>query len=78
MRKALEGGSFTCTLCGACSQNCPMKIELAEKIKEIRALQNDDGIQSLANKEMLEKIKKEGNPFGKNEENKIPDKLYCC
>ncbi len=79
LKSARRSGSFNCTLCGACSENCPMKIELHEKVRKIRAEQEIKGIQSLANKEMLEKIKKDGNPFGKNaNDNKIPDKLYCC
>ena len=78
LEKAQKGGSFDCTLCGVCGRNCPMGIILSEKVREIRKDQEENKIQSQPNKEMLEKIKKDGNPFGKKSDNKNPDKLYCC
>lgn len=78
LESAQKGGSFDCTLCGVCSKNCPMKIELHKKVRKIRTQQENQGIQSSANKEMLKKIKKDGNPFGKKTDDKLPDKLYCC
>lgn len=78
LKTAQENGSFDCTLCGVCSKNCPMGIELHKRIREIRIQQEGGDVQSSANKEMLKKIKKEGNPFGKKTDDKLPDKLYCC
>lgn len=71
-------GSFQCTLCGNCLENCPMKIDLPEMVKKIRNLQFNEDIVTDANREMLEKIKKHGNPFGEIADSDIPDKLYCC
>lgn len=78
LKEAFEKGSHICTICDSCYRNCPMKIGLPWMVRQIRAEQETKGIQSLANKEMLEKIKKEGNPFGRKSDGKIPDKLYCC
>lgn len=76
--KAKENGSFDCTLCGNCHENCPMDIDLSEMIRKVRILQNKNGIQTDANKEALNNVEKHGNPFGEVSEDEIPDKLHCC
>lgn len=77
-KKAFENGGFFCTTCKACKQNCPLSIDLSEMMKELRT----DLVKSKNEPEsvniMLENVKKYGNPFGKVEAGKIPDKLYCC
>ena len=78
LKKSKENRSFDCTLCGNCSENCPMSIPLDEMVKKIRELQNEEGLQTEQNKKMLQQIKKHGNPFGEVDEDEIPDKLYCC
>jgi len=79
LKQAQKAGSHNCSLCGICSKNCPMKIKLYKMVRKIRTEQEKNGVQSAANKEMLTKIKKDGNPFGKkNDSDKLPDKLYCC
>lgn len=78
LEKSKENGSFQCTFCGSCQRNCPMKINLPEMVLKIREEQNKNSLQTNQNKEMLEKIKKDGNPFGKISDKDIPDKLYCC
>jgi hypothetical protein len=47
-------------------------------MKKLRSLTEKEGLQTKENQEMIEKIRKFGNPFGKLEEGKIPKKLYCC
>ncbi len=53
---------YLCTNCGACEKSCPVGVdfkivEMREKlVKEGRGLQSD--------KEMVESLKKYGNPFG--------------
>lgn len=76
--KAKEANCFACTLCSACFENCPVKINLPELIKKIRNKMEKENLQTETNKEMIENIKKFGNPFGKIEKGKIPKKLYCC
>ncbi|MEA2007039.1 MAG: LUD domain-containing protein [Patescibacteria group bacterium] len=78
LKRAKEAGSFKCTLCDVCWQNCPMKISLPWYVREIRARQNEKGLQSEQNKLMLEKTDKHGNPFGEISDKETPDKLYCC
>lgn len=78
LESAKEKGSFDCTLCGACTQNCPMSIDLAGMIRKVRQKQNKDFLQTKQNQKMLKNVEEHGNPFGKISEEKIPDKLYCC
>ncbi|MCK5081113.1 MAG: lactate utilization protein [Candidatus Moranbacteria bacterium] len=78
LKAAYKNGSHDCTICDSCYRNCPMKIGLPWMVREIRMEQGRSGIQSFANKEMMGKIKKDGNPFGKKNDDKLPDKLYCC
>ena len=35
-KKAVEAGLFTCTLCGACKKECPLKIDTPKMIMELR------------------------------------------
>ena len=77
-KKAIEANCFSCTSCMACYQNCPVKINLPELMKKLRSYLEKENLQTEVNKEMIENIRKFGNPFGKLEEGKIPKKLYCC
>jgi iron-sulfur cluster protein len=77
-KKAIEANCFSCTSCMACYQNCPVKINLPELMKKLRSYLEKENLQTETNKEMIENIRKFGNPFGKLEEGKIPKKLYCC
>ncbi len=78
LEKAKKNGSYKCTFCDSCYKNCPMSINLPKAVRNIRKRQNENNLQTEQNKQMLEKIKKEGNPFGKVSDEKTPDKLYCC
>jgi iron-sulfur cluster protein len=77
-KKAFENGGFFCTTCKMCKQNCPMGIDLSEMMKELREFLAEEGCEPENIEKMLENIKKYGNPFGEIDEDKIPDKLYCC
>ncbi len=76
--RAKEANCFACTLCSACYENCPMKINLPELIKKVRGYLNQENIETSANREMIEKIRKFGNPFGATKKGEVPDQLYCC
>ncbi len=78
LKKAVDSNCFACTLCSACFENCPVKINLPELMKKLRSLTEKENLQTKENQEMVEKIREFGNPFGKIEEEKIPKKLYCC
>ncbi len=78
LKRAKDNGNFDCNLCGNCGHNCPMKIKLPQMIREVRSMQNEVGVQTKGNKEMLDRIKKSGNPFGKVDDSTIPDEMHCC
>jgi len=78
LEKAKKSNCFSCTLCSACFENCPMKINLPELMERLREKLQEAGLETEENKEMIEKIRKFGNPFGEIEEDKLPKKLYCC
>lgn len=67
---------YQCSLCKACEQNCPLNLKLCEAFRKARKVLVEQGKETLENKEMIENIRKEGNPFGKIKGK--PDKLYCC
>lgn len=67
---------FDCTLCKACENKCPAGIKLCDAFRKARLVLSESGKETKENKEMIENIKKYGNPFGKDKgESK---KLYCC
>ena len=75
--KILDKIVYECTLCRACELKCPLKIKICDgilKSREALVLQNK-GLKE--NKEMIDNIRKTGNPFGKNPGKNI-DKFYCC
>ncbi len=79
LKSAQKGGSFNCTLCGACQRNCPLEIDLPAMVKKIREKQHQKNIQTAVNQEMIRKVTKWGNPFGQAKKTKkIPEKLFCC
>lgn len=57
---------YACTLCGACRENCPIDLDL--KLKEIREKMVNEGIETDANRKMIENLRKHGNPIGKIKE----------
>lgn len=67
---------FECTLCKACEQKCPLGLKLCDAFKKARLVLCEEGKEPEANKEMIENIRKEGNPFGK--ETGKSKKMYCC
>ncbi len=74
--KILDKIVYKCTLCKACELNCPLNLKITDSIRkarEVLVLKNKD---LKENKEMIENIRKTGNPFGKNPDEK--GKLYCC
>ena len=78
LEKAKQSNCFACTLCSACYFNCPLKINLPQLMRRLRTMMNQNGLETEANKEMIKNIRETGNPFGRIEKDKTPDKLYCC
>ncbi|MDD5481999.1 MAG: LUD domain-containing protein [Candidatus Shapirobacteria bacterium] len=77
-KKAKSANCFACTLCSACLENCPAKIDLPELMRKLRTLLEKEGLQTRENEKMIANIRQFGNPFGKIEAGKIPKELYCC
>ena len=67
---------YSCTLCKACDAECPVGLDLSEKILEKRKELVSKGMETEANKKMIENVRKYGNPFGKPE-GKVTE-WYCC
>lgn len=68
---------FKCNLCKACEAKCPLNLKICDAMKRAREALVLDGKGLKSNEEMIEAIRKTGNPFGT--EGKVdPDKLYCC
>ncbi len=76
--RAKESGCYSCTLCSACWQNCPAKIDLPGMMRKIRGKLNVENLETEENKKMIENIRKFGNPFGDSGEDRAPNELYCC
>ena len=74
--KTLDKIFFQCTLCKACEEKCPLNLKICDAVKKAREALVLSGKELEQNKEMIKNIRKTGNPFGENTENK--DKLYCC
>ncbi|MEM0465284.1 MAG: LUD domain-containing protein [Candidatus Pacearchaeota archaeon] len=77
-KNAYNNGAFFCTTCKQCKENCPMKIDLSSMIKDLRKRLVKQETEPETVSEMMNNINQYGNPFGKIEEGKNPDKLYCC
>lgn len=77
-KKAKSANCFACTLCSACLENCPAKIDLPELMRRLRNFLTKEGLQTKENEKMIANLRKFGNPFGKIEAGKIPKELYCC
>ena len=68
---------YQCSLCRACEEKCPLNLKLCDAFRKARKVLVESGKETSENKEMIENIRKEGNPFGKIDSKK-PGKLYCC
>lgn len=69
---------YQCSLCGMCEKKCPAGIKLCDEIIKVRKKLVKKKGETEANKKMMEKVRKYGNPFGKVEKGKVPKELYCC
>lgn len=58
----LDRDFFKCSLCGYCNFACPNDVDF--EIISNREKLNELGYETQANKEMIENVRKYGNPFG--------------
>lgn len=79
--KILDKIVFECNLCKACEEKCPVGLKICEAVKKAREALVLKGKELKQNKDMIENIRKTGNPFGNAsdiENQGKKDKLYCC
>jgi len=62
-KKLINEVAYLCSLCGACDLNCPLDLKLIDKIIESREKLVEQGFQTEFAKQILENVKKTGNPF---------------
>ena len=67
---------YQCTLCRACREVCPVGHD--PDGERVRARLVAQGVETEANRVMIENIRKYGNPFGPLKEGEIPKTLTCC
>lgn len=67
---------YQCTLCRACRIVCPVGHD--PNGESIRAGLVAQGMETEANREMIDNIRRYGNPFGPLREGEIPKTLTCC
>ena len=63
--KTLDKVMVQCTLCKGCEQKCPLGIKVCDAIKKAREAMVLMGKGLKSNEEMVENVRKYGNPFGK-------------
>jgi len=54
---------FSCTLCKACEEKCPLNLKICTAIKKARQVLGLHGKEHPKNKEMLQKLINKQNPF---------------
>ena len=75
--KVLDKIIFQCNLCKACEKKCPADVKVCDAVLKAREAMVLKGKGLKSNTEMIENIRKKGNPFGKMTD-KDKEKLYCC
>jgi Fe-S oxidoreductase len=75
--KLMDKILFQCTLCKACEEKCPLNIKVCEAVRKGREAMVLKGKGLKSNEEMIENVRKHGNPFGKGDPKDL-EKLYCC
>jgi Fe-S oxidoreductase len=62
-----EDEIWSCTTCGACEEECPVGIEVIDKIVDLRRGMVDEGRVPQSLQKPLSALEKRGNPWGKME-----------
>ncbi|MEM2900201.1 MAG: LUD domain-containing protein, partial [Thermoplasmata archaeon] len=65
-KKSAESGLYACTLCGACTVNCPSKIGTYELVRKTRKRCAKNGIMHPAHRAMVKLIEEKGNIYGES------------
>lgn len=74
--KVFDNIVYNCSLCKSCEVNCPLGLKLPDAFRKARQVISETGKEPKGNQEMLDNVRKFGNPFG--DVKKGIKKLYCC
>ena len=68
---------YTCTLCRLCEEICPVGVKVTDRIIRFRNILVKIGAVPEKSMEMVEKVRKHGNPFGVVKGKEVVD-WHCC
>ena len=74
--KVMDKILFECNLCKACEESCPLNLKICDAVLKGREAMVLLGKGLKGNEEMIDNVRKNGNPFGKDDSEK--KKLFCC
>ena len=74
-RAFFDTAPYYCTICKLCEVSCPLSFKMREKVLELRHELVKRGVEVKEIREMIERIRKYGNPFGKEAKE---GEWYCC
>ena len=77
-KEVLDEIFYICSLCRSCEENCPAGINIPDMIRNAREELAKRGKAPKPSKDMMDNIRKYGNPFGKFKKGEIPKDLHCC
>jgi Fe-S oxidoreductase len=69
---------YSCSMCKSCEETCPAEVKLCDAIRQAREIIAEEGKAPEQSEEMIENIRRYGNPFGKFKKGEIPKDLHCC
>lgn len=76
-KKIMDKIFFECNLCKACEEDCAVGVKVTEAVLKGRQAMVLLGKGLKGNEEMIKRVRKYGNPFGKVKDGDS-QKLYCC
>lgn len=60
---SVDSGLYMCTLCGMCTENCPVLTPTYEIIENLRATTQKEGLSRKQHKKIRDNIKEKGSPY---------------
>jgi glycolate oxidase iron-sulfur subunit len=54
---------FDCSLCKACEEKCPFRLEICKAIRKARFVLNTKGRENPENKKLLKRLEEKKNPY---------------
>ena len=60
---SVDSGLYMCTLCGMCTENCPVLTPTNKIIEDLRNSTQKDGLSREQHKKIRDNIKEKGSPY---------------